>query len=215
MAQRRKVPDFSPKKLPTQERSRATVDAIVTACTWLLAERGYAGVTTNRIAERAGVNISSLYEYFPGKEAVVTRVAERLVERVLGRLARGLGDVTTAGEDEVTRRWIELILATVAREKKVVYAFVYEVPFTNDIPAVRNLNDRLVEFSRAIQGHAGGLVDPSFSRASLHLVVNLVSSTILRLVLDPPRDVSQQELIDELVERLDVWIRGDGASKRR
>jgi len=50
----------------------------------LLPELGYAGTTTNHIAERAGVNVASLYEYFPGKDAIVAQVAERLVERVLG-----------------------------------------------------------------------------------------------------------------------------------
>ena len=69
--------DFAPKKLPSQQRSRETFEAVIGACTWLLPRRGYAGTTTNHIAERAGVNIASLYEYFPGKDAVVAQVAER------------------------------------------------------------------------------------------------------------------------------------------
>ena len=49
--------DFSPKKLPRQARSRVTFDAIVEACARLLVERGYGAVTTNHIAEAAGVSI--------------------------------------------------------------------------------------------------------------------------------------------------------------
>lgn len=45
------------KKQPQQRRARATVDAIVDACTRLMAERGYAAVTTNHIAAEAGVGI--------------------------------------------------------------------------------------------------------------------------------------------------------------
>jgi hypothetical protein len=44
--------------------------------------------------------------------------------------------------------------------------------------------------------------------ASLHLVINLVTSTVLQLVLDPPRDVTRRELQDELVRRVEASIRG-------
>src|SRR5262245_23308252 len=105
--------DLSPKKRPGQTRSRQTFDALVEACTGLLPERGYAGTTTNHIAERAGVNVASLYEYFPGKDAIVAQVAERLVERVLARLEEGLPRVMEAPEDDAVRLWILLIHQTV------------------------------------------------------------------------------------------------------
>ena len=50
----------SPRKQPSQGRSRFTVQQIVEAAARVLKERGYAGATTNRIAERAGVSIGSL-----------------------------------------------------------------------------------------------------------------------------------------------------------
>lgn len=49
---------------PAQERSRQTVDAIVEAAGRLLVEHGRLGVTTNAVAERAGVSIGSLYQYY-------------------------------------------------------------------------------------------------------------------------------------------------------
>lgn len=66
----------SPRRTPRQRRSRAIVDAIVQAGRELLATEGPGGLTTNRIAERAGVSIGSLYRYFPNKEAVVAAVCE-------------------------------------------------------------------------------------------------------------------------------------------
>jgi len=65
---------LSPKKTPRQERSRATVEALLEATTDILIREGYTKLTTNRIAERAGVNIASLYQYFPGKEAIVAEL---------------------------------------------------------------------------------------------------------------------------------------------
>lgn len=68
-------PAYSLRKQPRQRRSVATVTAILDAAARILTETGYATASTNRIAERAGVSIGSLYEYFPGKEAVFGAIA--------------------------------------------------------------------------------------------------------------------------------------------
>src|SRR5262249_62418487 len=68
---------LSPRKTPRQDRSRATVEALLEATAHILVRDGYARLTTNRIAERAGVNIASLYQYFPGKEAIVAELRRR------------------------------------------------------------------------------------------------------------------------------------------
>lgn len=65
------------RKEPKQARSRVTVEAIVEAGARILAEEGWAGFTTNRIAEVAGVSIGSLYQYFPDKLALVDAIRHR------------------------------------------------------------------------------------------------------------------------------------------
>lgn len=79
-------PAATPRKAPKQQRSRATVDAILTATTQILGEHGYDKATTNLIARRAGVSIGSLYQYFPNKDALVAALAERHLESVAARL---------------------------------------------------------------------------------------------------------------------------------
>jgi AcrR family transcriptional regulator len=199
--------DLMPKKLPRQRRSRDTFDALVDACTLLLPVRGYAGTTTNHIAERAGVNIASLYEYFPGKDAIVAQVAERLVERVLSRLAKGAQRVMQAREEDAVRLWIGLIHDTVAREKQLVSVFLHQVPYTNQLDPIQTIGRRLLEFSQQVRRRAGGFVRSDFSDASLHLLINLVTSTIMQCVLDPPEDVTRRELLDALSRRVEEWIR--------
>jgi AcrR family transcriptional regulator len=200
-----------PRKLPAQRRSQVTFDAVVDACTTLLPLLGYAGTTTNHIAERAGVNIASLYEYFPGKDALVAMVAERLVERVLGRLQASVARVMKTPPERAMRLWIELIYQAVARERVLVAVFKQQVPYTEQLPAVRALGGRLLEFSSQMRGDAGAIVHPEFNAATLHLVNNVVASTILQAVLDPPRDVSPEALLDELATRIEGWIRGPAA----
>jgi AcrR family transcriptional regulator len=207
MTRARKRRDFAPKKQPTQARAQATFDALVDACTWLLPRRGYTGTTTNHVAQRAGVNIASLYEYFPGKDAIVAQVAERLVERVLGRLEEGAARVMQAREKDAMRLWIELIHETVAREKDLIAVFLNQVPYTSQLDPIRDIGVRLVDFSQQVRRQAGGFVRADLSGASLHLLINLVTSTIMQIVQDPPMDATQRELLDELVRRVEAWIR--------
>lgn len=65
------------RKHPRQARSRLTVDAIVEAGARILSSEGWAGFTTNKVAETAGVSVGSLYQYFPDKLSLVDAIRER------------------------------------------------------------------------------------------------------------------------------------------
>ncbi|WP_448869337.1 TetR/AcrR family transcriptional regulator, partial [Delftia acidovorans] len=58
------------RRQPVQARAQRTLQAIVQAAAQILVKEGEAALTTNRIAERAGVSIGTLYQYFPDKQAV-------------------------------------------------------------------------------------------------------------------------------------------------
>ncbi|MDG1484676.1 MAG: TetR/AcrR family transcriptional regulator [Myxococcota bacterium] len=79
------MPDTDPRKIPRQPRSRETVRAMLDATARILV-RGEP-LTTNRVAEVAGVSIGSLYQYFPGKEALVAALVERMLHDDLAWVA--------------------------------------------------------------------------------------------------------------------------------
>lgn len=72
---------LSPRKMPTQTRSQVTVDAIFEATIQVLSQSGATTLTTNHIAERAGVSVGTLYQYFPGKEALLYALVGQHLER--------------------------------------------------------------------------------------------------------------------------------------
>ena len=78
--------DLSLKKQPKQARALATVEAIAEAATYILRDEGPRGFTANKVAERAGVNIASFYQYFPNKEALLFHVAQVTWDRQLAQL---------------------------------------------------------------------------------------------------------------------------------
>ena len=67
----------SPRKRPLQQRAIATVEAIVEASAHILEKDGFEHYSTNAIAERAGVSIGSLYQYFPSKDAITRALIAR------------------------------------------------------------------------------------------------------------------------------------------
>src|ERR1700754_4129621 len=70
------------RRQPKQARSQATWAAILEAASQILERRGPSGFNTNDVAERAGVSIGTLYQYFPDKHAILLAVAEREAGRV-------------------------------------------------------------------------------------------------------------------------------------
>lgn len=80
------------KRQPKQERAKATVDAMLTGVTHILAKDGYDRVTTNRIAEVAGVSIASLYQYFPNKEALLGARIDRHLADIASMVHRHLSE---------------------------------------------------------------------------------------------------------------------------
>lgn len=70
-------PTVTPRKQPRQARAAATVDAVIEAAARILEEGGLGAFNTNAVAARAGVSIGSLYQYFPGKDAILASLIRR------------------------------------------------------------------------------------------------------------------------------------------
>lgn len=99
-------PLVKPRKHATQERSRATVDALIEATARILVREGFDKASTNRIAEVAGVSVGSLYQYFPGKEALVVAVIGRHDQEIMQVVRRALAEVASLPFEQGVRRLV-------------------------------------------------------------------------------------------------------------
>lgn len=105
-------PRISSRKQPQQARSSELVASILEAAVQVLASEGAQRFTTARVAERAGVSIGSLYQYFPNKAAILFRLQSdewRRTTRLLGEI---LEDTTRPPLERLRR----LVLAFVRSE---------------------------------------------------------------------------------------------------
>jgi AcrR family transcriptional regulator len=77
---------------PVQKRAVKTINKLLDACAELLADKGYEGLNTNLVAELAGVNISTLYRYFPNKESLLESLLKRLNEQQISMVREKLAN---------------------------------------------------------------------------------------------------------------------------
>ncbi|CDQ09698.1 Transcriptional regulator, TetR family [Acidithiobacillus ferrivorans] len=103
---------LEPRKRPYQQRSAATVDAILEAAARILERKGLDALTTNAVAELAGVSIGSLYQYFPGKAAILAELIRR--ERLI--LLAGIDRIAHAPGDSLKDDVCSLIRIAVAHQ---------------------------------------------------------------------------------------------------
>jgi len=205
---------LKPRKRPVQRRSRETVDAIVEAAARVLAERGYAHATTNRIAETAGVSIGSLYEYFPNKDAILVAVAERHLAQMLDGVERALAvaDGVVDSLDGLVRRLIEALLEIHERSSDLDRVLFSEAPHPPALHAcVLQIEGRL---AHAVEGLLQRVAELELRDAdtAAHLVVQTAEALIHRFVQHGIHDLSRGDFVDEVAALLGGYLRGAGST---
>jgi AcrR family transcriptional regulator len=95
------------RKQPLQERSRETVAVILEAAARILEERGLEGYNTNAIAERGGVSVGSVYQYFPNKDALTLALIAKFEDEILGAAQTAV----TASEGKDLKASLKFLIA--------------------------------------------------------------------------------------------------------
>jgi AcrR family transcriptional regulator len=116
---------LKPRKSPVQARSAATIDALHVAAIQVLTREGLGRCTTTRIAERAGMSVGSLYQYYPNRDALLAAVLEQHLDRITRAVERAC---SAQRGQPVSRMATALVTAFLAeklrdsRESKALYA---------------------------------------------------------------------------------------------
>lgn len=203
---RRQVIDLKYKKEPKQARSKATVEAIIQASAQVLVEDGYGRLSTNLIAERSGVSVGSIYEYFPGKEAIVAAVATQVVERSLARIQEALNQSETLDFEIAMRNWIRNLYAITQDEHKLIKVLLFQVPYILKVPAVAGIGAELIRIALigASKTREYHYINPS--PESLYLISTMTGSTLLQLAMFPPKGMKVERVLDELTRKVIQWF---------
>jgi len=175
------------RRAPTQRRSRERVERMLAVATELIAAKGSDAMRMGEVAEKAGVSIGSLYQYFPDKAAIIRTLAERYNAQGRACIADELADVRdAAGLRDAFGRLID-----------IYYGQFLAEPVMRDIwsgtQADKGLRDIDLEDSRINGAVLAGILarlrpgaDPAALAASAFLVMQLGEAT-MRLAISVDR----------------------------
>jgi AcrR family transcriptional regulator len=195
---------LSPRKLPRQDRSRATVEALLEATADILMRQGYSRLTTNRIAERAGVNIASLYQYFPDKEALVAELRRRHGTEQRSAVRKALAERRRQDLESVIRALVSMGVAAHVVNPELQRVFSEELPDLRYADVSAADPALFAEFRRFLERSAVGLPDPELA---LWMVATVANAVIHRAVIERPEDLSNGSIRDELVALLVRYLK--------
>jgi AcrR family transcriptional regulator len=148
-------PLTKPRKYASQERSRATIDALIEATARILVTEGFDKASTNRIAEKAGVSIGSLYQYYPGKEALVAAVIDRHNQEIMQVVRGTLAEVTSQPIEKAVRRLVETAIEAHRIDPKLHRVIAEQIPRTGGLENVEAFNRETYALFRAyLEGHS-------------------------------------------------------------
>jgi AcrR family transcriptional regulator len=106
------------RRIPHQARAAETVAAILEGTAQVLEAGGLAGFTTNAVAERAGVSIGTLYQYFADKNALLRAIAECELKAALSAVAKALsGEIDPTPEGKARAMVRAIIIAFHGRQR--------------------------------------------------------------------------------------------------
>ncbi|WP_431699685.1 TetR/AcrR family transcriptional regulator [Pseudomonas sp. BR20] len=193
----------TPRKIPAQARSRATVEAIIQAATYILTKVGWEGLTTNAIAERAGVNIGSLYQFFPNKEAVIAELQRRHAAATRTDLLNALE--VLPGQPSL-REALTMIVEMIVAEHRIApalhKAIHEELPRT--VRQEEHEKDHMQrQFSDVLRPFMKNVPDPDLSIYLMGIAAHAIIHTV---TADRPQLLGDQRFITEVVTLLENYL---------
>jgi AcrR family transcriptional regulator len=178
MTDRRKA-QISWRKQPKQARSTELVATILDAAVQVLAKEGSQRFTTARVAEKAGVSIGSLYQYFPNKAAILFRL-QRDEWRQTAEMQRSILEDVQRPPLERLRALVHAFIRSECDEARMRVALNDAAPLYRDAPEARQarasggrvvqafMREALPEASEATRTLAGDLIKTTLSTAGKH-----------------------------------------------
>jgi AcrR family transcriptional regulator len=167
-------PQLSSRKQPKQARSTDLVATILEAALQVLAEEGAQRFTTTRVAEKAGVSVGSLYQYFPNKAAILFRLQNDEWRQTTDLLREILEDRQRPPLERL-RNLVHAFLRSECAEAEMRVALSDAAPLYRDAPEAKEarassgrtmqvfLREALPEASKAARVLAGDLIGTTLS----------------------------------------------------
>lgn len=184
--------NLQPRKRPSQKRSIAMVTAILDASARILKERGYAEMSTNAVADVAGVSIGSLYQYFPNKDALLVALRARHAQEMGAAIEALLQDSTQRDLRTEISRLVRAAIAAHEVEPELHRVLEKELSFFEEDsdPVGKGVHAHIV---RLLARHKDEVAQHNLSLAAW-MTMRMTEALVHAAVLDSPPTFRPKEV---------------------
>ena len=203
-------PLTNPRKQASQERSRATVDALIDATARILVREGFDKASTNRIAEVAGVSVGSLYQYFPSKEALVAAVIERHQREIMQVVRGELAEVASQPIERGVRTLVAAAVKAHRVDPKLHRVLAEQIPRVGKLEKVETFNrENYALFKTYLESHRREIRAADLGLAAFVCVTSIEALTHTAVLHhDIVSDEATEALVDEATRLVVGYLTG-------
>ena len=197
----RRSTSLTPRKQPSQQRSRLTVEQILQGAAQVFEDRGYSRTTTNLIARRTGISIGSLYQYFPNKDAILLALLQRHVQESSELILEIIQQALTEERplDELLEQLVSAVLELHLASPELMRVLVSDAPRTPEVEdLLHQSEDRLADAVGSLLARSPGL-GPRHAAHAAYILVHLLEGLCHEFALHPPRSMDAATFTAELV----------------
>lgn len=194
-----------PRRSPAQDRSKETVDAIMEATAQILPRLGLARTSTNKIAERAGVSVGSIYQYFPNRQAIFNYLIDREISRHFEVLSAKMEAMRESPLEELVAEILSTVVELFTHRKRLramLFNNMGEFPAASRI---QETEDRFQEMLiRLMRERAEEISRPDHPMAAFVLVHSVMGT--VRASLYEHREVDDEAMSRELCVMVESYL---------
>jgi AcrR family transcriptional regulator len=176
-----------PRRIPQQARSKRMVDKILRAATRVFTEVGFEAATTNLIAERAGVSVGSLYQFFPNKVSLLRAIQKGWLERLRADLDRVFQRADELSLEELVDGALK-VHQTVHAEQPGLLRLLFTTPSLDweDTETVRTFVQQRIEAWLEVRApHLSAARRSAMARMCIHITDSLYAPMVAKQPLEP------------------------------
>jgi AcrR family transcriptional regulator len=207
---------LEPRKIPSQERSRKTMAAIYEAAAQVFSSAGYAEATTEQIAERAGVSIGSLYNYFSGKEAILNGLWERYVDEITVIIQKIDHDIRQEGflDKTIIPLLLRVVLDLIGDNRAQNRLFISPIGLPETIIQKRSELIAYIETTMEAVFRDFANVRITDPHIGVHMIVTTVQAVMHDYILNASDKIRAENFIAELADMMGRYIFADDDPQR-
>jgi len=196
-----RAPLTKPRKHASQDRSRATVDALIEATARILVREGFDKASTNQIAAKAGVSVGSLYQYFPSKEALVAAVMERHHRELMQVVSGALAEVAALPMEQAVRKLVATAIEAHRIDPRLHRVLAEQIPRTGKLENIESFNRENYALFRAyLEAHRDECRTVDLELAAFVCVTSIEALTHTAVLHQGFSDETFGALVDEATQ---------------